>query len=192
MKQNANTRPLRYSEICDEDIDTVSALAERYLTHGDYIQNAIDRETPRQNYLGIKARDGENIVGFFTFKEGIDFTTPHPALEQKIRSLSVDGSIFNVDAVYVDSAYRHGGMGAEMMRRALSVLRTMDVKYLLFEFWIYPDGKIPALHLPDSDLRIVYEERLERFYRDLPRYGMACPICGRDCKCGALIRLFAL
>ena len=66
-------------------------------------------------------------------------------------------------------------------------------KYFLGEFWIYPYKTLPAMYLVPADgLNLVYEQRVERFYRDLPRYGMSCPICGAECKCGALIRLFSL
>ena len=192
MESEETALSLRYSEIDENDIDTISTMTERYLTHGNYIRKAITREASRHNYYGVKVEDGTRMVGFLTFKEGIDFTLPHAELEQKIRAMTTDGMVVNGDAVFVNPAYRKCGLGGGMMRRSLSIMRAMGAKYLLLEFWIYPDMKIPALYLPDANLKILYEERLEQFYRDLPRYGMTCPICGKDCRCGALIRLFAL
>ena len=188
MEREETALSLRYSEIRDEDIDAILALADRHLTHGYYVA----REASRRNYYGVKVEDGDQMVGFLTFKEGIDLTLPHAELERKIRAMAADGMIVNGEAVFVNPAYRKCGLGGEMMRRSLSMMRAMGAKYLLLEFWIYPDMKIPSLRLPDASLRILYEERLERFYRDLPRYGMTCPICGGDCKCGALVRLFSL
>ncbi len=192
MEREETALSLRYSEIGPEDIDAISTMTERYLTHGHYIRRAITREASRHNYYGVKVQDGEQMVGFLTFKEGIDFTLPHAELERKIRDMTAGGMVVNGDAVFVNPAYRKGGLGGEMMRRSLSIMRAMGAEYLLLEFWIYPDRKIPALYLPDANLKILYEERLERFYRDLPRYGMSCPICGENCQCGALIRLFSL
>lgn len=183
---------LHYSEVGKEDIETISRMAEQYLTRGYYNSTEIAEEMSRHNYYGMKAQDNGQIVGFVTYKEGIEFTLPHPALEQKIRSLTADGVMFDIETIFTNPSYRHQGIGVELMRRSLSAMRAMGVKYLLFECWVYPDGTSPALHLPGSDLPIIYEERLEHFYRDLPRYGMACPLCGENCQCGALIRLFSL
>ena len=183
---------LIYSEIGKEDIEAVADMAEQYLTHGTSIREAIIREAARNNYYGVKALEDGKMVGFFTYKEGIDFTLPHPELEQKIRALTQGGIIFNCDAIFVNDAYRHKGLGEEMTRRAVSSMRKMGGRYFLFELWIYPNGKIPALNMTEKSLEIIFDERVERFYKDLPRYGMTCPICGANCRCGALIRVFAL
>ena len=55
MEREETALSLRYSEIGAEDIDAISTMTERYLTHGAYIRKAITREASRHNYYGVRA-----------------------------------------------------------------------------------------------------------------------------------------
>ena len=74
-----------YSCIEEKDLDRVIALYEAYLNSGGYIRNAMRTEFHTGDYLGMKACDGDQLVGFFSGQGGVGFTYPHPELESEIR-----------------------------------------------------------------------------------------------------------
>jgi len=57
----------------------------------------------------VKAVDEDGkMIAFFTAKEGMEFTCPHPELEQKIRRITADGRLFVGDGIAVDPSLREG------------------------------------------------------------------------------------
>ena len=44
----------------------------------------------------------------------------------------------------------------------------------------------------DTIGKLVWQKRIDGFYKDMERYGMSCPICGRNCVCGAWVELLQI
>lgn len=180
---------IAYSCIEEKDLDQVITLYETYLNSGDYIRNAMRTEFYTDDYLGIKACDGDKLVGFFSGQGGIGFTCPHPRLESEIRKVAGDRKLYTPDGLLVLEDYREKGVAGELVRRMKEALLFQQVELALVELWIYPDGSVPAQKPLRGIGKAVYQKKIPLFYRDLKKYNIKCPICGDDCRCGALIEL---
>lgn len=183
---------LRYEEITDSDIDWVIEEICSNLTKGQYIETCIRNSLEEGNYYGIKALDGDERVGFLTFKRGIEFTYPHPDLEDKIAAMVPAEKVFNGDGIYVKHSIRKGGIGTEMTRRARDKMLRLGGEYFLGELWVYPDGQRPSATPTNDYGETVYEEYVPHFYKDNDKYGLECAVCGEHCRCGAVVRLVRL
>ena len=183
---------IHYEPIAKEDIDMIADLTAEHLTHGDYVLNEIRTSAKTENYYGVKAMEDGKLVGYLTFKRGIEFTLPHPELTEEIVQISSGEYVFTGDAISVDSNFRRRGVARELTLRARDQMLALGGRYFLGELWVHPDGSVPARTPTEYYGETVFEEYVPFFYRDLPRYGMCCPICGEDCRCGALMRLVRL
>lgn len=183
---------IAYSGIEEKDLDQVIALYEAYLNSGNYIRDAMRTEFYSSDYLGMKACDGDKLVGFFVGQEGAGFTYPHPELESEIRKLAGDRKLYTPDGLLVLEAYRERGVAGELVRRMKEALLCKKVELALVELWIYPDGSIPARKPLMGIGKTVYQKKIPLFYKDLKKYKIKCPICGDDCRCGALIELLEI
>ena len=181
-----------YKPITKDDVGQIIDLTMRYLTHGDYIADEISRSVRKGNYYGVMALEDGNVVGFNAVKRGIEFTLPQPELEAEIAKLVPNELVFNGDTFYVDSRYRRRGIGRELTLIAKDQILALGGRYFLGELWVHPDGSTPASSSNQCYGETVFEQLVPLFYRELPRYGMCCPICGEDCRCGAVIRLTRL
>ncbi len=178
-----------YSCIEEKDLDQIIALYETYLNRGGYIRDTIRKEFHTDDYLGLKACDGGKLVGFFSGQGGIGFTYPHPELENEIREVAGDRKLYTPDGLLVLEAYRKKGVAKELVRRMKRALLSKKVALALVELWIYPDGSVPAQNPLRGIGEAVYQKKIPLFYKDLKKYNIKCPICGDDCRCGALIEL---
>lgn len=180
---------IEYARITESDMDEVISLYEKYLNSGKYVEDMMRREFESEDYLGFKACNSGQIVGFFFGQKQIEFTYPHPELEEEIRRVAGDHNLYTPDGLLILDGYRGEGIGRELIRRMKEQLIEKCVELALVELWIYPDGKIPAKNPLKGIGEAVYEKTVPMFYKDLPRYGMECPLCGKNCRCGALIQL---
>lgn len=181
-----------YQEIADSDIDWIIEEICSNLTKGQYIEKCIRSSLAKGNYYGIKALDGDERVGFLTFKRGIEFTYPHPDLEEKIAAMVPAEKVFNGDGIYVKPGIRKDGIGTEMTRRARDMMLRLGGEYYLGELWVYPDGKRLSVTPTDNYGETIYEEYVPHFYKDNDKYGLECAVCGKHCRCGAVVRLVRL
>lgn len=180
---------ITYSNIEEQDLDQVIALYETYLNSGDYIRNAMRTEFHTEDYLGMKACDGDKLVGFFSGQGGIGFTYPHPELEREIQKEAAGRKLYTPDGILVLEDYRKHGVAGELVRRMKEALLCKKVELALVELWIYPDGSVPAQNPLKGIGKAVYQKTVPLFYKDLKKYHIKCPLCGDDCSCGALIEL---
>ncbi len=183
---------MEYSRITSDDIPQIIDYTQRFLTNGEEIREEIELSVEEGNYFGIKATDGKEIVGFLTIKKGVQFTVPHPGLEREIRRITNPGCVYYVDGIWVSEDYRHHGISCGLVKRTGSFVKQLGGDYIFIEEWIYPDGHIPVKDVISKWGTPVYEKEVPLFYKDMKKYGMTCPICGSNCKCGALIRLYSV
>jgi len=59
----------------------------------------------------------------------------------------------------------------------------------VLEFWVHPDGSIPAKRMSGVFDKNIFLGRFENFYRDFHHFGYICPMCGKKCVCAAEIYL---
>ncbi len=183
---------LDYRPIEESDIPQIIELYARYLTAGDTISESIRTAWYSGAYMGYIAVAEDGPVGFLTLKEGIEFTYPHPQLEAELRAFVREQKIGFCDALLILPEYRSEGTAHTLAEISRERLRKEGYSYLLAEIWIYPDGTPPAKAVFESMGDIVWQRKIDGFYRDFAAYGMRCPICGDKCVCGAWIDVIAL
>jgi ribosomal protein S18 acetylase RimI-like enzyme len=190
LRSNENSKTeITYSELEEKDFPEFLRLYEEYLNSGEYIRKTLEESLLKPGYVGIKAEAGGEIIGLFTGKQGLDFTCPHPELEKELEPYMRGHKYFSVDAQLVKPEYRHHHVAAKMVDRVREEILKQGCEYYIAEMWVYPDGSIPAEESMERMGRVVYRKLVPDFYKDLYKYGIGCPVCGKYCKCGALIEV---
>ena len=179
-------------EITGEDIPQIIALYAKHLTSGESISQAIREAWNKGEYGGYIALSGGETAGFMTVHEGIAFTYPHPALEEELAAFVKDRRIGYCDALLILPDYRNEGVAHHLVRETKKQLVQIGFDYFLSEIWIYPDGRSPAKEVFETMGKIVWQRRIDGFYREFPSYGMSCPFCGENCVCGAWVDVMEL
>ncbi len=183
---------LEYLDFCKEDIDTLTEYYSRYLNDGEGLIDFIRTAAEGDGYFGSKAVENGTIVGFFTFQLGMMFTYPRPDLIEKLEKRTGGKKTVTVDTLVVLPEKRGKGVAGSLRERNSRLLKERGISFMLAESWIYPDGRVPSFRVYADMGRIVFEEKIPLFYKDLGKYGITCPICGSECRCGADILLTEL
>ena len=184
---------MEYVEIEKDDVRTIAELSEANLTHGDTIINRILEDVREGRYYGVKAIENGKMAGFYTYvDDSIEFTTPQSELEKKIAEIADGGKVVTGDSIFIYPEFQHRGLGQELARRVSGLARAHGGKYFITEAWIHPDGSIPSHKALLCNGEVVFEKVIPMFYKDIWKLGMECPICGRNCVCGAEIQLHKL
>ena len=178
---------IQYEKITIQDLDQMAEIYTRYLNSGENIHEYVEEGMRDPGVVGYKAVDHGEVVGVLTGRSGIDFTYPHPELEQRLREQFPEEKIYTPDALVVKDEYRGHPFAFELGRRLIRDVYALGYEYLLTELWIYPNGHIPAEHIVKDWGPIVFQEDIAGFYSDLETYHMTCPVCGTHCTCGARI-----
>ncbi len=183
------TENVEFTEILPEDIDELIRYYEQYLNGGDFIGTSIRKAAKENRYYGIKALINNETAGYFSFQKGIVLTYPYPKYEEELRIASKDSVIDTVDALMVIPRFRRKGLATELAKRARKELIKRGVTQYMVEIWMYPDGSIPAKKIYESMGRVLYSKAVPDFYKYAHEYGLVCPVCGKICKCGALLEI---
>ncbi len=183
---------IEYRPIEASDIPLVTALFEQHLNSGQPIKDTIRRLWEAGVYWGYAAYENGEVLGFMTICPGIAFTYPHPELEAELAAAVGTSAVAYCDAILVLPGHRGRGVAKALAGRIGKLLREKRFDCLLAEIWIYPDGSAPAKVVFETVGEVVWRRRIDGFYRDLERYGMSCPVCGRKCVCGAWVELIRL
>ncbi|MDE7479152.1 MAG: GNAT family N-acetyltransferase [Lachnospiraceae bacterium] len=183
---------IKYSRISQVDIRRVIEEYEQYLNRGQYIKSDMLRAFHSKGYVGYKAEDGGQIVGIISGRTGIAFTYPHLELEAELREYVSGRDVYTVDSLLVLPEYRHQGIARHLIDDMRKWLLRAGIKLALAEIWIYPDGTIPAATAFSCLGRTLFQRRISMFYKENRTYQIECPICGKNCCCGAVIKIFLL
>lgn len=181
---------IRFEKIKLEDAEEIAQLYADYLNAGRNILKYIQAGMQGQLYTGFKAVNGQGeIVGFLSGRNGIDFTYPHDDLKKEIEAMFPDETIYTTDGFVVKETYRHTDITKKLCRIYLSELARKHIYLELNELWMYPDGTVPAREVLMDWGKFVFFRKIDDFYKELNSYQMTCPICGENCKCGAIIEI---
>ena len=180
---------MRYLPLRGEDISEVTELYARWLNGGQSIRDDIFRAWDAGAYFGTRAVLRGQTAGIFTMREGLEFTYPHPELEAEVLEQAHGRKIYTSDALLVLPEYRDEGIAHRLIHDTIRQLRQREPGVVLTEIWIYANGKCPAREPLETMGRVFWRKRVPGFYRYLDRYGITCPICGKNCVCGAWVEM---
>ena len=185
--RNGTFDAVRFENATRADLPELMRFCERFLTTGEHDLTRLEDAFDTGRYLACKAMSQGKALAFMAASAGISFTYPHPALEAEIRAFAHGRRIWTFDAAVVLPEYRGRGLISGLFQQMLRQLRARGVELIISENWIYPDGHIPVIKHSERFGRIVFQREIPGFYREFPRYGLRCPICGENCVCGARI-----
>lgn len=183
---------ISYKKMTKSDFPEWFRLYEEYLNSGDYIEDTLRRSMESPHFVGIKAEDEGKMIGFLSGTDEMEFTYPHEAKYRRIMNVIDDEKYFSPDSLLVLPEYRGNGIADTMMDQMKDILHKKRYKYFAVEIWVYADGRSPARIPYERMGEVLYKERAPLFYRKSKKYGIKCPICGENCKCGALLEVMKL
>ena len=176
----------------DDEVEEIVALTCAHMTDGDAIADEVRKSVAEGNLYAYKVIEEGETIGFISFKEGIEFTVPHPDIEEEIGKMYGDKRVFYGDAVWVSPKARNKGIGTKLLHIMYDGLIEAGADYLMNEYWVYPGGKSTILPLSNVFGEPLYHKKVPGFYAELDKYGMSCPICGKNCKCSAEIIIYSM
>ena len=178
-----------FYEFTASDVPEYIDCYEKYLNSGVHVSENIAALFESGKYFGIKAVCDGECAGFLTLMEGLVLTIPHPEVEEEILSLIGQRRFVTVDAFMVLPEFRDKGIGHTLCEKVNAQLLSKGVELFVVEIWVYPDGSSPALSIYEKMGQCLYKKELPGFYADSSKYGIICPSCGRECRCGACMEV---
>ena len=185
---------LLISPIDKNDLAAITALYTTYLNDGEPIIRHLREAMAHPGYIGMKCLDGETIAGVVTAIPGIDFTYPHPELEQRIQSQWGNIKLYSMDMILVQPRYQGQGIARTLAVHLRSQLIEAKIQTLIVEMWNpLRRGNRPAEGVLKYLGKCIELWECPDFYKDLYTKGMTCPDCGKGpCRCGAIIAIVDL
>ncbi len=180
---------MELKSITGEDLDEITRYYETYLNSGEKVRNAIKAAFDAGIYYGCRAVSEGETAGYFSFQDGIALTCPHPDLEEELKKETTGLSVATVDAMMVTKDHRGRGIAGQMAAWNLEMLKKRGIEVFAVEIWVYPDGSCPARRIDEKMGKVIWKREIPMFYKDAHRYGISCPICGQNCKCGAVMEI---
>ncbi len=181
-----------YYELTASDLPELVEYYERFLNSGDFVKNNITAAYESGGYFGIKAVADGVSIGYFTVMKEFALTYPHPDIESLLTPILKGRRFVTVDSLMVLPEYREEGIAHELCKKVTQQLKERDIEMLAVEIWVFPDGSSPARVIYEQMGRSIFKKEVPMFYEGASKYGIVCPICGKDCKCGACIEVIEL
>lgn len=176
------------------DLAAMTALYTTYLNGGEPIVRHLREAVSHPGYIGVKCLDGETMAGVLTAIPGIDFTYPHPELEQRIQKQWGSAKLYSMDMLLIQPQYQGQGIAHKLAVHLCSYLLEAEVEIIIVEMWNpLRHGERPAEGILKylGNCRELWD--YPDFYKELYAKGMTCPDCGEgSCRCGATIGIVTL
>ena len=171
------------------DLDELISLHEEYLNYGDGIRPHFETILRDPDSIALKYMLDGKMAGLFIYTKGIALSGGHDEIRAQLEELSAGKTVYTGDAVLVKSEYRKLGIADKLCAAMIQELRRRDAELAVHEFWVYPDGYIPASRMFEVFDTNIFIGRFVNFYRNFHHFGYICPICGKECVCAAEIYL---
>lgn len=179
----------KISRMTSDDLDELIKLHSEYLNYGEGIRPHFDKILKDSDSIALKYTVNGETAGIFIYTKGVSLSGNHDELSSELLRLSEGMNVYTGDAVLVRKEYRFMGIADKLCSAMLTELRQRGVQLAVHEFWVYPDGHIPAKKMFRVFNENIFLGRFEYFYRDFHHFGYICPVCGKNCVCAAEIYL---
>ncbi len=180
---------MEYRDFTEADTECYIRDYNKYLNEGVLTEDKVRKALAKGDYFGSIAVENGQIAGYFTFINGIVFTYPHKILLEKVKNAALSRHINTADSLLVIPEFRGRGVATGLAERNKRILKKRGQELFLTEIWIYPDGRCPAKSVYDGMGKVVWSETIPLFYSEAQKYGISCPLCGKNCRCGAYIQV---
>lgn len=180
---------IQYIEATKADMEPVIALYEQYLDSGEHLRAILTACFEDTSFIGYKAVCDGKLAGFYFGCGLLEFSVPHPKLEQELKELMKDEDCFVVGGLLVLPKFRGQGIARQMILMVRERLLQAGIRYFVVEIAMDPDGAIPSKALYELTGEVIFSRSIPGFYRDGYLYGVVCAICGTHCRCSACIEV---
>ena len=187
MNPDWTVRPITLS-----DLDELVRLHGMYLNYGDGIRAHFGDVLKDPNTVAVQCVHDGHMVGLDIYTRGIQLSGGHPDLCAEIRGLVGDAPVYTGDALLVVPAFRKKGLDAAMLEVCREQMWARGARFVLYELWVHPDGRIPAHHTVERYDHVIDIGLHRNFYVNFDHYGYICSLCGIHCKCSAHLYLCRL
>lgn len=181
-----------FYEFTSSDVPQFVSFYEKYLNSGVHVGEDIAALFESGKYFGMKAVCDGQCAGFLTLVEGLSLTIPHPEVERDILTLIGSQPFVTVDAFLVLPPFRDQGIGHALCERVNAQLLSRGVELFVVEIWVYPDKSSPARGIYEGMGQCLYKKEIPGFYSASSKYGILCPVCGSECRCGACMEVIRI
>lgn len=181
---------LIYEDPALSDLDELTELYETYLNAGESIRDYMREGLEDPEMVGVKCVNTKTgkIVGILYAQPGVRFTCDHPELARIIRRRWGTEGVYTGEMLVVDPAYRSHGIARELAVQLRQRMIRKGAVCMVMEQWLRSKKRdVPAMNPMRSAGDAILVAVSQNFYKDLPKYGMTCPECGVECKCGAVV-----
>lgn len=183
---------IQYIEASKADMEPIIALYEQYLDSGEHLRTILKECFEDASFIGYKAVCEGKLVGFYFGSGLLDFSVPHPELEQELREFMRDEDCFVVGGLVVLPEFRRQGIATKLLLMVKERLIQAGIRYFVVEIAIEPDGSVPSKSLYELTGKVIFGRSIPLFYQEGYRYGVVCAICGTHCRCGACIEVMEI
>lgn len=137
---------------------------------------------------GVVAEAEGKIIGVMYFIRGTHLSGGRVDFLAEIAKELGGAGICTCSIIAVDPQYRGLKISQKLHEYAFEILRAQNIRHVLVEIWIRPDGYMPGY-------RCLHYAPSFTDYGDVPDYyatapegeGRVCAVCGEDCHCAAKI-----
>jgi len=175
------------SRITLEDLEVVIALHEEYLNYGEGVRMHFNSILRDPETIALKYTLYNEIAGILIYTKGVALSAGHDHLVKVLEEKARGKNVYTGDAVLVKRGFRSLGIADKLCNAMLQELKSKGSERMVHEFWVHPDGHVPALRMFSVLKNNFYVGRFMNYYRDFHQYGYFCPICGEHCVCAAEI-----
>ena len=180
---------IQYIEASKADMEPIIALYEQYLDSGEHLRTILKECFEDASFIGYKAVCEGKLVGFYFGSGLLDFSVPHPELEQELREIMGDEDCFVGGGLVVLPEFRGQGIATKLLLMIKERLIQTGIRYFVVEIAMEPNGSIPSKGMYKLIGENIFSRSIPLFYKEGYRYGVVCAICGMHCRCGACIEV---
>ena len=174
------------------DLDDIVALNEEYLYYGPAVRPHFEEVLSYPDNILLKGTVNNKFAGALTCVKGIALLGEHRELISRIERMTEGKTVYTGDSVAVRKEYRHSGLSNQLVAAVKREMWRRGAEWAVHEFWVHPNGSIPALKAFSVFEKSIFLGRYENFYSSFSDIGYFCPICGENCVCSAEIYLIEI
>lgn len=177
------------SDLTSDDLDDLVKLNEKCMFHGSGVRPHFEGALRNPDNIALKCTVNNKFAGASVYVKGVALVGEHHELTAQIKDLANGRTVYTGDSLTVKPEYRRIGLAHRLSAAMVERLRGRGIELVLHEFWVYPDGSIPAFKVLGMFKRGVFLGCFENFYKEYHHIGYTCSVCGADCVCKAAVYL---
>ncbi|MDO5114775.1 MAG: GNAT family N-acetyltransferase [Synergistaceae bacterium] len=183
---NVSCRKMRAEDFPEAVVIAQKSINDTDAAFYDYIKAMT--ESLGNGTEGVVAEADGHIAGVMYFISGIHLSGGRTDFIEEINKELNGAGIYSCSIVAVDPRYRGLKISKKLHECAFEILREQNIRHILVEIWIRPDGYMPGFNCIHYAPSFTDYGDIPNYYAEAPEAeGHICSVCGEDCHCAAKI-----